>query len=427
MADKNNYSNNINCIYNSKEERSKNIDLIQSCSSFTNKCTSNNNNCDKELFINSCINNLNTLDMPNNSEGYLIIKDTYLKDKHKSKKYFKTLNPLSNGCNSNFSQKNVNLDCSISNTLNKNENISSKQNKDYSYIKFRKSNYFLSQFSPRFLKKESIDKMIIRRFKKYLNAKLFNIGNAKNKKRRNENMNIDNNSYSNCSTSCSSSIHDSFIYSYYDTISFLNDLVRSKYTPPFNINDVKIKSYNTHYLIWLFSSNIVCYYYELFVDDCKDIVFNKIIKDYNIVSREPEICGKLKYYINNLTNVYRDSWNILNYSDILSNVQNNTNYKYTLDHKSEYITSIGNDKCNNLFNTDFDQDINKDIEGVQDNTIITSDSDDNKFKEFTIYDDQNINIINAISKPNFNIYFNNYNEIQDLINDDINKKYLCCN
>lgn len=43
-----------------------------------------------------------------------------------------------------------------------------KFSKDYSFINYTKAHSFLSKFSPKFIKKEGLDKMIVRRFKKCL-------------------------------------------------------------------------------------------------------------------------------------------------------------------------------------------------------------------------------------------------------------------
>lgn len=152
--------------------------------------------------------------------------------------------------------------------------------KDYTHITYRKQNDFLKLFSPKFMKKESIDKMILRKFKKHLSCLIINTPKNKRKLKLKNNFIIGNQKY----------IKDNFV----------DEFVTKKLLPPCKYNNIDFKSFNTHYLLWLFSNSAICYLYKEFADAFYLDISNNIINEYNLAEKEPTICDKLVYYIQNL-------------------------------------------------------------------------------------------------------------------------------
>ena len=87
-------------------------------------------------------------------------------------------------CNSNLNSLDQN-DVLMLKDKYSNFNLQRKKStkKSMAKKKFKFTDDFLRKFSPKFMKKENLDKRIIRRFKKYLIEKLISIGVIKIKER----------------------------------------------------------------------------------------------------------------------------------------------------------------------------------------------------------------------------------------------------
>lgn len=151
------------------------------------------------------------------------------------------------------------------------------------FLNFRDHNEFLRNFSPKFMKRESIDKIIIRRLRKFaiyfLEEKGIKYVTKKDKK-----IIVD--KYSNSS------------------LIFIINFAYSNYIPPFTYRQIMFKSYNTNYLVWLFSDNSMCSLYEMFSMDIGDELYNKTVREYDLLEKEASICQKLKHYIKNYNKIY---------------------------------------------------------------------------------------------------------------------------
>jgi hypothetical protein len=128
---------------------------------------------------------------------------------------------------------------------------------------------FLRDFSPKFLKKENIDKKVLRKFRKYIKA-------------NNVSLNLT---------------------GFWKDFNDLNLLPPMKYSE----GDAKIefKSFNTNYILWLFSKPGAVELYKEFVDKLGDKLLQGFIETYDLLkSTEDGVVDKLKYYINNIHEFY---------------------------------------------------------------------------------------------------------------------------
>lgn len=413
--------------------------LIETCISETDVTSNNFSNENSLLSENSNGNNFNSINNNRYNEDFNSFKNINLLKINQIELFKQKELPLEELIGFNCSVNLLNYDIIIfgnnkkrllqdSSNVSSHKNISSRNSnkmykaqkviRDYSYISYRKSHSFLNNFPIRFIKKESLDKMIIRKFKKYLH-------NPKD---------------NNLSLSAHKITNDTD--NYYNSVSFLNDFIRNKFTPPFSYDNIKIKSFNTHYLIWLFSSNIICHYYKLFIEDYSHDFIDKILKEYDVINKEPEICDKLKYYINNLINIY----NIDNYIDyhthkakeksIHNKYNNNINISNMIIDDQIDSTSIvtksclqkhdNNNKKNRRSSCLCDEENFENIKKIYNN--INYSNDNIKSSTSIIYRNNNNNNINTnISNYDISKLRNNQInhqeslfEIQELINYDIN-------
>lgn len=135
---------------------------------------------------------------------------------------------------------------------------------------------FLKMFNPKFLKKENIDKKIFRRFRNYIKK-------------------------------CYKKEKDKLIFS--KEITFWKIFNIKNLLPPMKMNDngktIQFKSFNTNYLIWLFSKEGTKELFKRFSkEEGENIIYN-FVKDYEISeSNEPGIIKKLKQYLNKIPEIY---------------------------------------------------------------------------------------------------------------------------
>lgn len=159
--------------------------------------------------------------------------------------------------------------------------LNSSFNKNVNKIKkFKLNNKFLKDFNPKFVKKEVLDKVIIRRFGKYL--KSIDLGNFGPGKRNEPKDHID--------TS--------------NDIDFTLNFINGNLFPPFKHNQVHYNSFSTKYLIFLFSHAELRDLYNKFIDDLGDIFINLIIDKYDVKNKQQRILESLRYYISNLDSIY---------------------------------------------------------------------------------------------------------------------------
>ena len=180
-----------------------------------------------------------------------------------------------------------------------------KNDKNDDKTKIKNTFEFLKTFNPKFLKKENIDKIIIRKYRKYLKL----ITN------KNELVALD-----------------------YDK-DFLSLFTSKNCLPPMSIyfhNEMQsFKSFNSKYMLWLFSQKGVSDLYNDFTVIYSAELLSKFISKYNLNYEESEknIIGKLKHYIFNLNVFYRPN-------PIKPKLKSN-NLSLVSTHKNSFINSDG--------------------------------------------------------------------------------------
>jgi len=180
-----------------------------------------------------------------------------------------------------------------------------------------KSNYkekvkipFLKKFNPKSIKREEIDKKIIRKFKKYLKEKL-------KTKNSFENNNIN--------------------------LNFWKDFTTKNLLPPmaYKINEetFEFKSFNSNYIVWLFSQSEAVALYNKFLEENKEDLYESIKQMIKVTITEDIIIE--------LTNIYEY---IQNYSQIfcIKNNNNSNNNDNNNNHDNNIEISNNNINSNNI-------------------------------------------------------------------------------
>ena len=243
-------------------------------------------------------------------------------------------------------------------------NISTKDNKSNGSNGSIKNNQYdlrkkkIKQYKFHILKRENVDKKILRKFKKFLKTKL-------REKVENEVKNYINNNQ------------------------FWPDYIKMNLMPPFYYDKekIKFKSFNTKYLCWLFEHKYALELFNIFIKINHDDILKLIENAYNI-SKNSNDYMLLKTYINAMPSIYgvKDENRVISFT---SNIK-------------QYETENNNNPINQEEYKNQNYEINEDI----DNMIIENDY---------IYSKENINNINTINVNNslinndyMNIINNNY-------------------
>lgn len=193
--------------------------------------------------------------------------------------------------------------------------------------KFKFTNDFLKKFSPKFMKKENLDKRIIRRFKKYLTEKLISIGVI----RRIENTpkNYD---------KVLSNEGSNITYNILDdnkTLKFAINFAIKNTIPPFKTKDISFKSLSCDYLKWVFSDHIVNRIYSEFKNEYGSFLKEELVDLYSLKQNEPNIIEPLENYIK-----------IMNQCYCKMNVEENESLENETE--NEYFTKINLSKIENV-------------------------------------------------------------------------------
>jgi len=166
---------------------------------------------------------------------------------------------------------------------------------------------FLKDFNPKFLKKENIDKKILRRFRNFVKI------NYKVQKETIDNL-------------------DPKFWKNFTTFNLL---------PPMNYMDEKIliefKSFNTKYMLWLFSKNGSVELYKDFASKSGEDMLYCFIKAYDLKNNNEEgIIPKLRHYILAIPDIYSKNYNIS--KDVMTSDSFTTShYTCTTKIKSEEV------------------------------------------------------------------------------------------
>lgn len=161
--------------------------------------------------------------------------------------------------------------------------------------RYRTTNNFLKTFSPKFMKKENLDKKIIRRFKKFLKKVIVDQIHSDFKKRsrttterKNRNKRIENSSLD---------INPQLVFAY--------EFATRRFLPPFKSEKYAFKSFNTKFLLWLFSDPVIHAIYQDFGEEYSNKLSEIIINEYDLRKTEPTFCLQLPYYICNMSRLYQ--------------------------------------------------------------------------------------------------------------------------
>jgi len=179
--------------------------------------------------------------------------------------------------------------------------------------KLKKNIPFLKDFNPKFLKKENIDKKILRKFRNYVKSQY---------KNQNE------------------------IFSYYDKTFWL-DFTKKNLLPPMEYTDaynkiIEFKSFNAGYMLWLFSKVGCADLYRNFTLAHGEEVLNAFTNDYNLTNdNEINIVDKLKYYIFSIDEIYANV-NTQNENEKQSETTSMINYSYVQSNRL-YDEFVGKD------------------------------------------------------------------------------------
>ena len=228
--------------------------LIQQEKEIKNECVNiektNEQNIEKDSVEIEVNNEIKTKE---NTEGFIEIKkENEIKN---YKKYNILTDPYSNY--NNFTKKFV-----------------IKENKKK---RLRDIHPFLKTFNPKFLKKENINKKILRKFRKFFKSY-----------------------YKNNKNSPIISKNELFWKKF-----FINNLL-----PPVKIEEnegeiIEHKSFNTKYLLWLFNQEGANELFKLFIEKEKENIINNFISEYNLhKSNEPNIIEKISKYIDYIPEIY---------------------------------------------------------------------------------------------------------------------------
>lgn len=305
--EKENFVKNIDTLINFEKEivNNSNGTLINKSNFFENKLNNNFDifNVDNEHDFEDKQSFDNIISSPfdlDHCNDFLCFKNKSLNDDvnnviFENKNYFINnsfyIDKINNFKNHNFNNKNninfdINKRINSNSNLNINEslyiNINTKENKSYknnSNDSLKNSQYDLKKknikkFKFHLLKRENIDKKILRKFKKFLKRK-------SKEKIQNE------------------------IKNYIINSKFWPDYIKMNLMPPFYYDKekIKFKSFNTKYLCWLFEHACSQELFNIFIKNNEYDLLKLIENAYNI-SKNSDDYILLKNYINSMPLIY---------------------------------------------------------------------------------------------------------------------------
>lgn len=245
-----NNNNNNNCCYDNNE--------LYNSNSINN---SNNNYC----YNYESFDNVKSISFTNENNNNNSNSNNYLFSGKKSRRSFKNNN--NNNSTNNYSNYNRDsINNSKSNNINLNNNNESRKKK-------------IKEFHFREIKRENVDKKIIRKFKKFLKGENHNVKNPE-------------------------------LIHYLNNSEFWSDFINKKLMPPFHYEKEKktFKSFNTLYLQWFFEHKFAKELYDIFLN----YRFSSLIlmlKDCYFLSEGNEDLTLLKVYVKTLPEIYGENKN----------------------------------------------------------------------------------------------------------------------
>ena len=280
----------------------------------------------------------------------------------------KNLNNNSKNNNSDLLSLNTNT---VVNKRNSKISINSRgSNKSYkSDIRKKK----IKEYKFKQLKRENVDKKILRKFKKYLKTK------SKEKK-------------------------DNEIKNYIKNNEFWSEYIKLNLMPPFNYEKEKasFKSFNTQYLCWFFEHKYSLELFNFFIKENYDNLINEI-KEANNLKENCDDFALVKNYINTMPLIYGKE-----------NQNRSTDCSSNPKPVDDEINEVNEKNKVNGFINQINIEDDKKIEN-NDNMIIESENNENEI----FNNNNNSNIDNNM------LYLNNTNNINNINNDFQNlQKYL---
>ena len=275
---------------------------------------------------------------------------------------------------------------SIGNKRNSKISINSKSsNKSYKSDLRKKK---IKEFKFKQLKRENVDKKILRKFKKFLKHIL---------KNKNEKEN------------------DNEVKNYISNNEFWFDYIKMNLMPPFCYDKEKIsfKSFNTQYLCWFFEHKFSLELFNIFIKNNYDDLLELIVNAYNLNEQSDDFV-LLKTYINTMPLIYgKESQN----RSTACSANDNKPIDDEINNNQISIEEEDNKICddknfgNMILENDFIHDINN----------INNDNDINVNNNVLINSNINkININNDFSNSQTLFYGNNTNMIDINVNSGLN-------
>ena len=275
---------------------------------------------------------------------------------------------------------------SIGNKRNSKISINSKSsNKSYKSDLRKKK---IKEFKFKQLKRENVDKKILRKFKKFLKHIL---------KNKNEKEN------------------DNEVKNYISNNEFWFDYIKMNLMPPFCYDKEKIsfKSFNTQYLCWFFEHKFSLELFNIFIKNNYDDLLELIVNTYNLNEQSDDFV-LLKTYINTMPLIYgKESQNRSTACSSNDNKPIDDEINNNQISIEEEDNKICDDKNfgNMILENDFIHDINN----------INNDNDINVNNNVLINSNINkININNDFSNSQTLFYGNNTNMIDINVNSGLN-------
>ena len=242
----------------------------------------------------------------------------------------------------------------------------------------------IKEFKFRQLKRENVDKKILRKFKKFL----------KNKSKEKENNEI-----------------KSFIKSN----EFWSEYIKLNLMPPFNYDkeNITFKSFNTQYLCWFFEHKFSLELFNIFVRDNYEILLNMIKEAYTL-NENTDDYSLLKNYINTMPLIYgKESENRSTaYSSNAKQFDDDINEGNGISQTNNNVINFEKDKNNDKDNNNCNE-VNKKYDDmiIEEDAINSNENEDfNNFNNIDINNNMlNINPFNNMNNINNINNFNNIN------------------
>lgn len=375
----NSYCCNVNSTINNKAKSRFNTSTLNSKHDMF-LCTNKNNNINSGLNIaNNNSSSFNEHYQNNNKQLFNSNKNY---ENNASRKYSQTTSLLNQ--DSIYNNTNTNQDANSLNKLllNINENsfnIDKPILEDNKFTKNKNAKLsVLKKFNFKQVKRENIDKKVIRKFKKFLEEKFQDLSQLSDQ-----------------------------------SLTFSLSLIKNKVFPPL-ITDtgLSFKSFNTSYMIWFFSHKDAFIFYNEFIDINIIKCVELIVTTFNVTDKSEIVL--IRNYLLSLGKIYSEFSSeqkevlekLINSNVVNDKNENNITEKYDMDNSNYFIENKVNETENHINNNNIQRLHNTNDMNLVNNYNINNQNIDN------------INKINTTNNQNFPYYKNdpNANTNADIMN-----------